>query len=70
MKHLEAGGYGHVDPAPDGGFDVVQDDMQAGDGLGAHAASLAGSGDQFHGMSSSHRLTGQSPATLAMTSVI
>lgn len=53
-EHLEAGDDRHVGPAPNGGFDVVQDDIQAGDGLGAQAASLAG----------------PSPATLAITSAI
>lgn len=70
VQHLQAGGDRDIDPAPDGGLDILEDDMDARDGLGGHAASLAGSGDQFHGMISSQRDAGQPSAIFAMTSAM
>jgi hypothetical protein len=44
----------HLDAAQDHGLDVVESDLEAGDGGGIHAATLRRfiSADQFHGNSS------------------
>src|SRR5215471_19064458 len=45
----------HFDAAQDHGLDVVESDLEAGDGGGTHATTLrrSSSADQFHGKSSS-----------------
>ena len=45
----------HLDTAQDRGLDVVERDLEAGDGVGTHAATLRRSisAAQFHGRSSS-----------------
>ena len=45
----------YIDAAPNRRFNVVQHDMQAGNGFGAHAAKLAGSSLHFYGPGSSDR---------------
>ena len=45
----------HLDAAQDRGLDAIEGDLEAGDGVGAHAATLRRSSAvaQFHGKSSS-----------------
>ena len=40
MQTVEPDCERHLDPAQDGGLDVVEGDFETGDGVGAHAASL------------------------------
>jgi len=66
MERLQTGSDRHVDPAPDGGFDVAEDDMQAG-------RSCRQSGrfaDPVTRQEFVQRLAGQSSAALAMKSAI
>ncbi len=40
MQTVEPDCERHLDPAQNGGLDVVEGDLEAGDGIGAHAATL------------------------------
>ena len=55
MKPVEPDVERHLDAAQDHGLDVVEGDLEAGDGVGTHAATLRCSiaAAQFHGRSSS-----------------
>src|SRR6266566_6356082 len=55
MQAVESDVEGHLDAAQNRGLNVVEGDLHAGDGIGAHAATLRRSisAAQFHGESSS-----------------
>jgi hypothetical protein len=40
VNGLEAAGQGHLDAPPDGGFDIVELDMEPGNTLAGHAVFL------------------------------
>ena len=60
MQTVEPDRQGNFDATEDGGFNVVESDLETGDCEDAHAASLrrSRSAAQLHGMSSSSLCTG------------